>query len=123
MGRHEHRNGNKTNKSDAWRTNKTKNKTVLEGRIRKETRRKEDAWGVSLETLKTAAEFLLGPTPQAPITSERRDGPTPHGGAYSIAYFRDKRGAPTTKERAASVEIVEHSAAGDEIARTYFERH
>jgi hypothetical protein len=62
LGRHEPRNGNKTSKSDAWRTNKTKNKTVLEGRIRKETRRHEVAWGVSLETLKTAAEFLLGPT-------------------------------------------------------------
>jgi hypothetical protein len=61
LGRHEHRNGNKTSKSDGWQTNKTKNKTVLKGRIRKETRRNEDAWGVSLETLKTAADFVLGP--------------------------------------------------------------
>jgi hypothetical protein len=59
---------------------------------------------------------------EPPITSERRDGPTPNGGAYSIAYFLNRRGGPATKDRAAAVEIVEFSAAGEEIFRTYLER-
>jgi hypothetical protein len=42
---------------------------------------------------------------------ERHDGPTPNGGAYSIAYFRDD----------GSMEIVEFDADGKEIHRTYGE--
>jgi len=51
-------------------------------------------------------------------TSERREGPTPNGGAYSIAYFRDERGVPTTKDRARSVEIIEYGVEGEAIHST-----
>lgn len=40
---------------------------------------------------------------------ERREGPTPNGGAYSIAYFRDN----------GDMEIVEFDANDREIFRTY----
>jgi hypothetical protein len=40
---------------------------------------------------------------------ERHDGPTPNGGAYSIAYYRAD----------GSMEIVEFTAAGVELHRTY----
>ncbi len=46
------------------------------------------------------------------MTVERRDGPTPSGGAYSEAYV-DVNGRV--------VEIVEYDASGDAIARTYGE--
>jgi hypothetical protein len=52
-------------------------------------------------------------------TSERLDGPTPNGGTYAVAYFRDATGAPAVKSRAASIEIVEYSPDGDEVSRTY----
>lgn len=52
-------------------------------------------------------------------TSERIDEPTPNGGAYSIAYFRDGNGNPTDKENAASVEINEYTADGHCIFTTY----
>lgn len=41
---------------------------------------------------------------------EWRDGPTPNGGAYSIAYTHDD----------GSIEIVEFSADDRQIMRTYF---
>jgi hypothetical protein len=44
------------------------------------------------------------------MMGERRDGPTPHGGAYAVLY-RDPAGAPR--------EIVEYAADGTEIMRTY----
>lgn len=40
-------------------------------------------------------------------TEERRDGPTPNGGVYSIAFFRDKAWNPVAKEEATQVEICE----------------
>jgi hypothetical protein len=40
---------------------------------------------------------------------ERRDGPTPNGGAYSILYTHDD----------GSMEIVEFTADGTELMRTY----
>lgn len=52
-------------------------------------------------------------------TSERRDGPTPNGGAYSIAYYRDASGKPATKDKAVEIEIVEYAADGREVVRTY----
>jgi len=52
-------------------------------------------------------------------TSERRDGATPNGGIYSIAYYRDADGTPTTKDQAAEIEIVEYAADGREVFRTY----
>lgn len=53
------------------------------------------------------------------MTEERTEGPTPHGGAYAIAYFQNKDGQPTIKERAAKVEIVEFDAGGNVVWRTY----
>lgn len=51
-------------------------------------------------------------------TSERREGPTPNGGAYSIAYYRDERGVPTTRDRARSVEIIEYNVDGEPMYST-----
>lgn len=51
-------------------------------------------------------------------TSERREGPTPNGGAYSIAYYRDERGVPTTRDQARSVEIIEYDVEGEAIHST-----
>jgi len=51
-------------------------------------------------------------------TSERREGPTPNGGAYSITYYRDARGVPTTRDRARSVEIIEYDVEGEAIHST-----
>jgi hypothetical protein len=50
-------------------------------------------------------------------TEERVDGPTPNGGAYSIAYFRDAEGNPCQKAGAA--EIVEFDAKGEAVHRSY----
>lgn len=60
-----------------------------------------------------AADPAGGPTP------ERIDGPTPDGGDYSIAYFRDAEGNPCPRAEAAEVEVVEFSADGEQINRTY----
>ena len=54
-----------------------------------------------------------------PQTNQRIDGPTPNGGAYSIAYFQDAEGEATTKEKAVKVEVVEFSRSGDHVFRTY----
>jgi hypothetical protein len=51
--------------------------------------------------------------------SERQKGPTPNGGSYSIAYFKNEDGEPTTKKKARSVEIVEFDENGKAIFRTY----
>jgi hypothetical protein len=53
--------------------------------------------------------------------SERTDGPTPAGGTYAVAFFRDAAGAPCPKARAATVEVVEFAADGTPLARTYAE--
>ncbi|MGI8933043.1 MAG: hypothetical protein ACR2FS_03115 [Phormidesmis sp.] len=53
------------------------------------------------------------------VTEERHDGPTPNGGAYSIGYFQDSEGKPTTKDKAVSIEAVEFDATGNQIFRTY----
>jgi len=45
-------------------------------------------------------------------TQERREGPTPNGGAYSLLNFLDATWKPVTRERAAMVEVVEYSAEG-----------
>jgi hypothetical protein len=55
----------------------------------------------------------------ADATSERIDGPTPNGGAYAVASWRDGSGNPTTKDRAVSAEVVEYAADGRGLARTY----
>ena len=54
-----------------------------------------------------------------PATSERQEGPTPRGGAYTIAYWKDADGEATTKAHATGVEIVEFDKQDSVIARTY----
>jgi hypothetical protein len=57
-----------------------------------------------------------------PDTHERTEGPTPSGGAYAIAYFRDKLGNPCPKAEAAGIEVVEFDARDRAIFRTYMTR-
>jgi hypothetical protein len=45
-------------------------------------------------------------------------GPTPHGGDYSILYWKDAQGRPIAQAQAMQVEIREFSALGQEIKRT-----
>ena len=52
-------------------------------------------------------------------SSERKDGPTPNGGAYSIVYFQDEQGNPVEKEQATKMEAVEFDAADNQVFRTY----
>ena len=59
---------------------------------------------------------------KAPVTQERRNGPTPHGGAYSIAYYRGRDGSPVPKDQATAVELVEFTESGDQVFRTYLEK-
>jgi hypothetical protein len=49
---------------------------------------------------------------------ERRDGPTPNGGAYAIAAFT-RNGQPCSQDAATEVEITEYAADGVAICRTY----
>jgi hypothetical protein len=55
-------------------------------------------------------------------TEERVDGPTPNGGTYSIAYFRDADGNPCPKERSESMEICEFDEKDECIHRTYMRK-
>lgn len=52
-------------------------------------------------------------------TFERRNKPTPHGGAYSVAYYLDGNGNPTPKSKAVKVTIEEYDKKGNSIWRTY----
>lgn len=52
-------------------------------------------------------------------TNERIEGPTPNGGPYAVAHFRDEAGAPVPKSEAVSAEIIEYDAENREIFRTY----
>jgi hypothetical protein len=52
-------------------------------------------------------------------TRERRDGPTPNGGVYSIAYYMDASGNPVPKSRATQMKIEEYDRKGNSIHRTY----
>ena len=52
-------------------------------------------------------------------TYERRDGPTPNGGAYSIAHWSDAQGRPVPRGLARYVEVVEYDAEGGQVFRTY----
>lgn len=45
-------------------------------------------------------------------------GPTAHGGDYSIIYWQDRRGRPTPQSKAAQVLVVEYMSNGREICRT-----
>ncbi len=55
-------------------------------------------------------------------TQQRDEGPTPNGGVYSIAYFSDSEGNPTTKENATRMEIVEFDENDNGFFRTYMEK-
>lgn len=55
-------------------------------------------------------------------TQERTEGPTPHGGAYAVAYFLDESRRPCRKDRARWIEIHECDASGASIFRTWLER-
>lgn len=52
-------------------------------------------------------------------TRERLDGPTPNGGVYAIAFFFDKAGNPTTKDKAVRIEICEYNERDECIFRTH----
>jgi len=56
--------------------------------------------------------------PEVAFNQVLREGPTPAGGAYSIASYLDGDGQPVVKDDAASVEIVEYDDAGGAIAHT-----
>ena len=51
--------------------------------------------------------------------SERRAGPTPAGGAYSVAFYMDEAGDPCPRERAHAAEIIEYDARGNMIHSTW----
>ena len=51
--------------------------------------------------------------------SERKNGKTPRGGAYSIAYYLDNSGNPVDKKKAKRVRIVEYSKSGKRLGTTY----
>ncbi len=46
---------------------------------------------------------------------EREDGPTPNGGAYSVAYYYDEEGNPCQKINAKKIHIVEYTKYGERI--------
>jgi hypothetical protein len=52
------------------------------------------------------------------FNQERHEGPTPSGGAYSIASYLDADGNPAAKADAARVLIAEFDANGEQIAET-----
>jgi hypothetical protein len=52
-------------------------------------------------------------------TSDRVDGETPNGGAYTILYYQDDQGNPTTKAKATAIEAIEFDAQDNQIFRTY----
>jgi type II secretory pathway component PulJ len=54
-----------------------------------------------------------------PDTRERVEGPTPNGGAYMIAFFRDADGNPCRKAEAHAMEVVEYNDKDEVIRRTY----
>lgn len=59
-----------------------------------------------------------GPERPLAFNQERRDGPTPSGGAYSIASYFDADGNAVQKADAVNVSIVEYAADGAQIAET-----
>ena len=51
-------------------------------------------------------------------TQERKNGKTPNGGDYSIAYYLDAKGNPIDKSKAKQVRIVEYK--GKKIVKTTY---
>jgi hypothetical protein len=54
-----------------------------------------------------------------PVTSERREGPTPNGGAYSEIIYLDDNMNLVDKTEATQAEILEYNDANQVIQRTY----
>lgn len=54
-----------------------------------------------------------------PRFCEKKEGATPNGGDYSVAYYYDKDGNPCLKEQANAVNIIEYSNSGERINETY----
>lgn len=54
-----------------------------------------------------------------PRFTETHYGPTPNGGAYSVAYYYDEEGIPCRRETATSVNIIEYCEEGYRIYETY----
>ena len=54
-----------------------------------------------------------------PRFTETEYGPTPSGGAYSVAYYYDKDGNPCKKADAVRLNIIEYSAEGKRINEVY----
>jgi hypothetical protein len=52
------------------------------------------------------------------ITSERRDGPTPAGGAYSVMYYLDMQHNAVDKEAATVLRICEYDEQGKLLFET-----
>lgn len=53
------------------------------------------------------------------MATKRVDGPTPNGGAYSIAYYQDAKGNDADVDKATNMLIVEYSSDGQVIRNTY----
>jgi hypothetical protein len=56
--------------------------------------------------------------PDVAFNQQLREGPTPAGGAYSIASYFDESGSPVVKADASNVEIVEYDDDGSAISHT-----
>lgn len=52
-------------------------------------------------------------------TKERTEGPTPNGGTYAIAFFRDDQGNDVPKLQATNVIVVEYNSKDEPIFRTH----
>jgi hypothetical protein len=53
------------------------------------------------------------------LSGERREGPTPAGGAYSLAFYLDERGILVEREVASEIRIVEYDKNGNRLAETF----
>jgi hypothetical protein len=56
------------------------------------------------------------------LTQARREGPTPNGGAYSIAYFLDANWKPVPRERAEVIEVIEFTQEDTFLKSTILRR-
>lgn len=54
-------------------------------------------------------------------TETRSDGATPAGGAYAIAYWQDASGNPVDRSKWVQAEIIEFTADGEHLMRTYMQ--
>jgi hypothetical protein len=52
-------------------------------------------------------------------SSQKRDGPTPNGGAYSQAFFLDVRQVLVDERVATRIRIIEYNDKGEIIHTTY----